>query len=57
LLPAPVSRKRRNRATEAERFGVAMFRPDKNSRLSPVICAQYSIGAARLTAILCRWMK
>ncbi len=34
LLPAPISRKRRNPATEAERFGVAMLRPDPNAKLT-----------------------
>lgn len=35
LLSAPHPSRRRNPADEAERFGVAMLRPDKDSRLSP----------------------
>ena len=35
LLPAPVSRKRRGPATEAERFGLAMLRPEPNAKLAP----------------------
>jgi hypothetical protein len=34
-LPSPRSSKRRNPSDEAERFGVAMLRPDRYSRLSP----------------------
>jgi hypothetical protein len=35
MLPSPQSRKRRNPDDEAEKFGVAMIRPDEQTRLSP----------------------